>query len=332
MAWTCYAPFFSQFTNALELSYACFFHEVPRKSVSSLLELLEQSYFCVTIGINSLIKYSFWDSSFWQELWISGSQWRSKKICYHWQRPMSCSHYCVYSLLCKQICVIRTRGGSLNCQCPCQIVHSGHWGISFAIRKIWSKLNHIFYSFIQINSEFNKAIAEDSDCTMRKNGKVYNTLDYDVMSFTLLKLVGFLVQVIHKCSKNLSDAIQSIAKKHFSHFEFRVMPFTDHSVLSFNFDFSVNYWGTRLLFGMNGFKMHFTEVTWIYLIWNNEQRPLRILFTEKEDINDQNKRRLSLKFLMKDHLIIVQMFKLTEAAFAHVLISFFAVQVNSDFL
>lgn len=47
----------------------------------------------------------------------------------------------------------------------------------------------------------------------------------------------------------------------------------------------------------------------------------------QEDPKDQTKRRLSLKYLMKDHLIIVEMFKLTESCFGGVMRSFYTVQV-----
>ncbi|XP_035702055.1 uncharacterized protein LOC118433839 [Folsomia candida] len=143
---------------------------------------------------------------------------------------------------------------------------------------IANALVRLFIQDIGISEEFSKIVSNQSDCNMRK--KVYSTLDYDSASFTVWKLLGFIIQ-IYALYGSLCVIIQ---------FRFYC----------------------RLLRNMA-------------YIWN--ERFQNLLHGVSEDPSDQNKRRLSLRFIMKDHLIVVQMFKLTENAFASTLQSFYTVQI-----
>ena len=75
--------------------------------------------------------------------------------------------------------------------------------------------------------------------------------------------------------------------------------------------------------------MHYTEVSFDRLMLSKEIVFDSFFWGKKvpENDEDQTTRRLQLKLILKDHLIVVQMYKLTESAFSTVLNSFYAVQV-----
>ncbi|OXA62816.1 hypothetical protein Fcan01_02504 [Folsomia candida] len=147
---------------------------------------------------------------------------------------------------------------------------------------IANALVRLFIQDIGISEEFSKIVSNQSDCNMRK--KVYSTLDYDSASFTVWKLLGFIIQ-IYALYGSLCVIIQ---------FRFYCRLLRNMAYI----------WNERFQNLLHGGATHISE-----------------------DPSDQNKRRLSLRFIMKDHLIVVQMFKLTENAFASTLQSFYTVQI-----
>jgi hypothetical protein len=54
-----------------------------------------------------------------------------------------------------------------------------------------------------------------------------------------------------------------------------------------------------------------------------------VLMVEKG--NDQFNRRLELKEVVKDHLILLQLFQMTDTVFGTILLIFYCFQVNSNF-
>jgi len=52
------------------------------------------------------------------------------------------------------------------------------------------------------------------------------------------------------------------------------------------------------------------------------------IFPVKPDATDETKRRLNLKELLKDHLVIVMLFKLTDVTFGLVLLCYYFLMVR----